>query len=174
MEQYQLFQKNYFSSLKHALSHADPVWFFVRFMGSRGGKIVIDEDIKNRKLKIKKQNTTLIFLLDNTIFYEYKKSDGNESWSIQYQRLIEGHLFLPRTGLPNPWDGDYTGPNDPRLPEPHETKLRSCNGEHLIEIGFNKKIPIVQSKTLTKDTAFLHEWIITPKEKNHDKGNIIL
>jgi len=166
MEQYQLFQKNYFSSLQNAFSHADPVRFFVRFMGSRGGQIVLDENIKGKKLKVKKNGTALIFLLDDVVFYEYKKifTDNNKSWSIAYRRLIDGQLFLPRTGLPNPYDGDYTGPDDPRLPEPYEIMLRSSNSEHLVEIYFDKRIPIIRSEYSTKGTAFLHEWIIKPKQ----------
>jgi len=164
MEQYQLLKRSFFSSLQKALSYSAPTMIFVRLMGSRGGNTILREELKNKKLEIKQEEKKLLFLIDGKqcFAYEYIYDDSYKSWGVAYERIVDGRKFISQTGFPNLYD-KYSGPNDPRLPEPDETILRSCNGKYLVEITILGKIPIERSKYKTKGTAYLHEWIVKQK-----------
>lgn len=167
MEQYQLLRRLLASSIQNAFSYAAPIHLFVRLKGSRGGTTIINIDLTGKNFSIKRGKGKFIFLINGTQCYVYKRLryayDLHTSWTAAYRRLThKGTMFFAAAGFPNDRD-EYSSPNDTRLLEPYETVLRTCNGEHLVEITFPGKIPVTFSKERTKDTAYLHEWIIKKK-----------
>lgn len=175
MDQYYLLRRKFFSSLQNALLYTQPTQLFIRFRGSLGGATITKINLTGKQFSIKRGKKQLIFFVDGKQCYIYKSkwtdSPNYKIWAVEYYRITDDNrMFIATTGFPNPWDGDYTGPDDPRLPEPYQTFLRSANGEHFVEITFPGRIPIIKSNERTKNATYLHEWNILKKEETmeHD------
>ena len=147
MEQYPIQPRQYLKNIRSALQHFRVEWVYIRPMGSRGGDVIVSENVKNSKLGMSQTKNGLdIKIGGKKVFcYEIKKSDnidfGNR-WSVAYERVDnDGRIHVAHTGYPNCYES-YTGPDDPNLPAVKHTILRSCNLKYLIEITFIGKISI--------------------------------
>ncbi len=166
MEQYEIPTGRYLKNIQKALRRFWVERVYIRFVGSQGGKVVISEDMKGKKLAISRGKNGLDIKIDGekVFFYEITTSGdivfGNR-WSIAYERFDNaGRPHHAHTGYPNPY-APYTGPDDPDLPEVKKTILRSCNLNYLIEIIFSEKIPI-KNVGLIPGYNDWYNWEITP------------
>lgn len=148
MEQYEIRPGRYFENIKSALKHFKAEWVYIRFVGSHGGGVVVSENLKNKKLVLRRRKTGLDIIIDGkkVFFYETTISKTNlisgERWAVAYERIDrKGRMHYAHCGYPNYYE-PYTGPDDSRLPEAKRTIFRSANGTYLIEITFSGKIPI--------------------------------
>ncbi len=155
MEQYELHPSEYFDSICYALQHFKVGNIFIRLVGSQGGTVKVNEDIRRKKLELKRCRAGLRIIIDGKEVFLYKQTSfqkdtklSGKMWSLAYLRIgPNGLMFHGRSGYPNPSDY-YTGPDDPRLPKVRQTTFRSVNADHLIEIHFSGKIPIQRTNRL--------------------------
>lgn len=148
MEQYEIRANRYFKNIQKALRNYPVEWIYIRFIGSQGGKVIISENMKGKRLTISRGENGLNTKIDGkkVFFWEITARSGKivfgNRWSIAYERFDEdGNVHYANTGYPNPY-APYTGPDDPDLPKVKNTIFRSGNRNYLIEITFSGKIPI--------------------------------
>ena len=110
MEQYELPRRSFLKNIRKALKHVKPEAIFIRFVGSRGGGVMVNEDLTNKTLSLFRAKDGLKILIDGK----------------------EGFFHYAHSSYPNPQE-PYTGPEDPALPPVRKSILRSVNREYLIE-----------------------------------------
>ena len=148
MEQYEISPRHYFQEMQKVLKHFKPELISVRFWGALGGKTVLYENLKGKKLVIiQEQNGIKIRIDGKDRFYfeivgaKRDKNNGRD-WAFRYERIDKnGLLHYACAGYPNPHT-PYTGPDDPKLPSARKSILCSANSKHFIKIIFPGKIPI--------------------------------
>src|SRR3989344_2398512 len=104
MEQYPIQPRQYLKNIRSALQHFRVEWVYIRPMGSRGGDVIVSENVKNSKLGMSQTKNGLdIKIGGKKVFcYEIKKSDnidfGNR-WSVAYERVDnDGRIHVAHTG----------------------------------------------------------------------------
>lgn len=172
MEQYEIEPRFFFRCIKKAVSHFNPEYIYIRFVGSKGGEVVISEDLRNKKLEIVRNKKGLNILIDGEKKFLYEIADkaslSGKSWGVAYERrrFDSKYPMLAKIGImhyahcayPNPYES-YTGHDDPRLPPVYRTILRSVNLNYLIEITFPGKIPIKKYREMPEYEDWFY-WII--------------
>lgn len=154
MEQYEIEHQFFFRSIKKAVTHFKPEHVYIRFVGSKGGEIIVSENLKGEKLSILGKRNGLSISIDGKEKFLYDTSHqlvSGKKWAVAYERrrfdskdpaLAKiGILHYGHCAYPNPYE-PYTGPDDPNLPPVYKTTLRSANLCHYIDITFPGKIPI--------------------------------
>lgn len=154
MEQYEIEHRLFFQCIEKAVAQFNPECIFIRFVGSRGGEIIVSENLNGKKLSVLKKRNGLSIVINGAEKFFYETSDKlvpGKKWAVAYERrrFDSKYPLLAKTGVihyahcayPNPYES-YTGPDDPNLPPIYKTILRSANLCHFIEITFPGKIPI--------------------------------
>ena len=153
MEQYELPPNRYFPALCTALEYFTAQNVFVRLVGSRGGTVKVNEDVRTRILSVKQYRRGLRILIDGQEVFLFEitsaKKDGRLSgkcWAVYFLRIDRnGRMHNVSTGYPNSQEPKITGPDDRRLPRIRQTTFRTVNHDHLIEISFDGKIPLYRT-----------------------------
>ena len=166
MEQYEIPARSCNVTLQTALRYCKPERIFIRYVGSRGGETVIDENLIGKTLELTETIDGFEIRIngDKKFLFGFWKDDRlkiwwGKSWAVAYKRIDkDGRMIMAHACYPNPYD-PYDGPDDPRLPNPVETHLRAVNRTQYIEILFPGKIPIKRSYVMIK-SANWHYWTI--------------
>lgn len=162
MEQYEIRPADCNKTIQTALKYFPLENLFIRRVGSQGGGVVINKNLKNTKPAIKYSKNSFKFIIDGkeAFLFEFKKSTTDDyvygkKWSIAYERIwrikeagrkrFGERLNFASTGYPY-LGSIYESPDDPRLPEPKKTTLRCANSTHFAVITFKGKIPIRKTK----------------------------
>lgn len=165
MEQYEIRPADCNKTIQTALKYFPPEKLFIRRVGSQGGGVAINKNLKNGQLVIKYSKSSFKFMIDGkeAFLFEFKKSAGDayvwgKNWSLAYERIdSKGRTNFASAGYPYP-GSIYDGPDDPRLPIPETTILRCVNRNYFVEIVFKDKIPI--RKTQYKMFGYLDYYEI--------------
>ncbi len=172
MEQYEIEQRFLFRCIKKAVTHFNPEYVYIRFVGSQGGEVVVSEKLKGRKLEVVREKKGLGIIVggEKKFLYEFEDKSliSGKKWSVAYERrrfdskdpkmAKIGIMHYASCGYPNPLE-PYTGPEDPLLPPVYKTILRSVNRHYLIEITFPGKIPIKKYRKMSYYPDWFY-WII--------------
>jgi hypothetical protein len=156
MEQYEISPRTCNKVIQAAIQYFEPEFLFVRWVGSEGGKIEVAERLQGKRLDVRHLKSGFEFLIDGVSRFLFKFSTSpalprctlGKRWSFAYERFAKRGavdvIWTASTGYPY-LGAIYTGPDDPRLPEPRSTVLRSVNDTHLAELTFKGKIPIMKT-----------------------------
>ena len=151
MEQYWMPKKLDFKNLRLCLDNYLPDFLFIRLMGSSGGTVKVNQDLKNRKLDFRKDKFGLYLLIDSNEVFHFPLKDYKKGFSLKYERFepikdgIEKMIVLSHE----------VDPYDPALPEPRRSRLRNDLDDHLIEISFVGRVNLK-----------FHSWFEKPYWKN--------
>jgi len=126
-----------FENLRLCLDRYQANHLYIRLKGSHGGGVKINEKIGSRTLDFRKDWTGLYFLIDSKEVFHFKLESYGKGFLIAYERFenvdgIERIVVMSKN----------ENPDDPTLPEPKYSVLRSVIDSHLLEIAFNGKMPI--------------------------------
>jgi hypothetical protein len=156
MEQYEIPPNVCNRTIQAAIQYFEPEYLFIRWVGSMGGEVEVSEGLKGKKLNVRYLKMGFEFSIDSVSRFLFKFSTSpaiprytfGKKWALAYERFTKSGtidvIWMASTGYP--YSGEiYTGPDDPRLPEPRSTMLRCANDSHLAEITFKGKIPIVKT-----------------------------
>lgn len=138
MEQYEISTETIASTMKILLKYWKPKCLHVRFVGSSGGKRVIDENLENKDFEIKEIKKDFVIFIEKEKRFNFS---DHRNWTIAYDRNSDGETyFIAVGGFPNLID-PYKGPDDPRLPEVKFSTLRGIvNSNQLFELTFYGKV----------------------------------
>ena len=78
MEQYEIYRTSYFEIIQRVVKTYKPEAIFIRFIGSRGGGVVGDEDLTNKVLELKKVTGGFKVFIDGEEKFFYRTT-GNRS-----------------------------------------------------------------------------------------------
>ncbi len=157
MEKYELPPNRYYQALCDALECFKAENVFIRLLGSHGGGVKVNEDLRQERLNksffVKQYRRGLKIFIDGQEKFLFettsvKKDDrlSGKCWVIHFVRIDrDGRMHNASTGYPNPQEPHITGPDDRRLPKARQTIFRTANHDHLIEITFAGKIPICRT-----------------------------
>ena len=166
MEQYEIPPRSCNKIIQTAIKFFEPEHLFIRLVGSNGGAIQVAEKLHGKKLEVRYSKIGFEFFIDGKSHFLFEFSTfpalprytWGKEWALAYKRFTRSKGFpavdvicTASTGYPYP-GAIYTGPDDPRLPEPRSTMLRCCNYGYLAEITFKGKIPIVKTGTKMSGT----------------------
>jgi hypothetical protein len=153
MEQYQMPLELDFENLRTCIDNYTADWLYIRLIGSKGGKVKVNEALESRTLDFAKDSSGLSFLIDSQEAFHFPLKEYNtercKGFSLAYERfnVVNGieQMVILGTGI---------DPYDPKLPEPRRSILRNVLDYHLLEIYFLGRIPLV-----------FHSWWIEPDWK---------
>jgi hypothetical protein len=121
---------------------------------------------RRKRLALKQGRNGLRIIIDRKVVFSYffpRSRDLRSGWALAYYREYkDGRMHVAVTGYPNLQEPQYSGPEDPKLPEVKRTIFRSAaNGKQLIEITFAGKIPIRRTDRLAfPPSKDFHYWEI--------------
>ena len=143
MEQYWMPKKLDFKNLRFCLDNYTPDFLYIRLVGSKGGTVKVNEDLKGKTLDFKKNKTGLYILVDSRQVFHFPLKDYDKGFSLAYER-IEKIKIPGRRGCGERMVilGQGIDPYDPNLPEPERSFLRTVLDSHLMEIFFEGRIDI--------------------------------
>lgn len=121
-----------FENLRLCLDNYVANRLFIRLMGSMGGTIKVDKELKGRKLDFRKDKKGLYMLINGLETFHFPLRDYTKGFSLAYERIEPtkdgvGRIIVLSTGI-NPYDSS--------LPEPKTSTLRTILDDHLMEISF--------------------------------------
>ena len=159
MEQYYMPKKLDFENLRLCLDNYPAENIFIRLMGSFGGTVKVNEDLKGKTLDFKKKLSGLHMLIDSEEVFHFPLKDYYAGFAFSYERF-EPYENGQEINLSYGID-----PYDPNLPEPRNSVLRTIFDYHLMEISFEGRI----------DLKF-HSWRSKPDLKYWmiDKSKLII
>lgn len=130
-----------FSNLRYCLKNYTPLFLYIRLVGSMGGTVKVDENLKNKVLDFKKNKSGLHMLVDSKEVFNFPLKDYDKGFLITYDRFEKIHNGLKRKfyvdncyGEPNPYS--------PIFPEPETSIFRTVLDDHLMQISFKGRIDI--------------------------------
>lgn len=136
-----------FEHLRYCLDNYKAKRLFIRLIGSYGGTRKVNEDISNKNLDFKKDNSGLYFTLDNQNVFHFPLRDlHSKGFSLAHKRKDKDGKIL---FLNFPYE-----PYNPDLPEPEISILRTIFDNHLLEITFEGRVDID-----------FHSWWVKPHIK---------
>ena len=140
MEQYELSESDYYKNIRIVLDNFTPKHIFIRQPYSKGAKTMIRETLVDKEFDIKKTADGLLIIIDGEERFVYTITDN---WSKRFclAYIRDPLVFLP-TGL---------NPDDESLSPVKESMIRGVNGDYLIEITFEGKIPLSIHSLKDKD-----------------------
>ncbi len=163
MEQYWMPKRLDFKNLRLCLDNYPVDFLYIRLVGSSGGTVKVNENLKNRKLDFRKDKNGLLMLIDSREVFHFPLKDYQKGFSLAYERIKPtedgiGRMVMLGTGI---------DPYDSNLPEPRRSFLRIVLDSHLMEIFFIGRVNLK-----------FHSWWIKPHWKywtisliEDDKGN---
>lgn len=135
-----------FKNLRKCLDNYKAESIYIRLVGSSGGTVKANEKLESKTLDFKKNKSGLHMLIDDLEVFYFPLKDYKKGFSLDYERMDEKHrMVMLSTGI---------DPDDPNLPEPTRSILRTVLDYHLMEIYFEGKIPLK-----------FHSWWIEPHWK---------
>lgn len=150
MEQYWMPKKLDFKNLRLCLDNYIADFLYIRLVGSAGGTVKVNENLKNKKLDFRKNKSGLYMLVDSKEVFHFPLKDYQKGFSLAYERVIPtedgvGRMVMLSQGV---------DPYDPNLPEPQRSFLRIVLDNHLMEIFFDGRVNLK-----------FHSWWIKPHWK---------
>lgn len=141
MEQYWMPKHLDFKNLRKCINTYQANELFIRDCGgyrsngkySMHGLSKVNQNLKNKKLDFRKDKSGLCLLINKKEVFHFTLKNHYKGFSLAYERLKESFPIILQTGL---------NPNNPALPEPNRSFLRTVLDNHLMEIYFKGKIPI--------------------------------
>ncbi|MGV8087404.1 MAG: hypothetical protein ACP5N1_07265 [Candidatus Woesearchaeota archaeon] len=164
VEQYHMPKELDFENLRYCIDNYKANHLFIGLKKSVGGTIKISEDLDNKVLDFRHDNSGLYFLINScevcTFPLKNYSSEYVKGFVLEYVRLemiddverliIHGTNRFPYTSEMNPYDSS--------VPEPKYSVLRTVQDGHLLEISFHGRIPIKKNSCSENDG--LQYWII--------------
>lgn len=165
MEQYEIPPARYFDIINYALEKFKAENIYIRLVGSCGGTVKVNEDIRKKRLSLQRCRGGLRILIDHQEKFLFQQTSAKKDsrlsgkyWSVAFCRIdSQGRMHHASTGYPNLQEPGIIGPDDPRLPKVRQTIFRSVNSDHLMEISFAGKIPICCTDRLV--TPEIRDWL---------------
>ena len=150
MEQYWMPKKLDFENLRLCLDNYPTDFLYIRLVGSMGGTVKVNKNLKNRKLDFKKDKSGLHILVDSGKVFHFPLKDYQKGFSLAYERIEPtedgiGKMVILSHGI---------DPYDPDLPEPKRSVLRIVLDHYLMEIFFEGRVNLK-----------FHSWWIKPHWK---------
>ncbi len=150
MEQYWMPKRLDFKNLRICLDNYPVDSLYIRLVGSMGGTVKINENLKGRVFNFKKDKSGLHLFIDSNEVFHFPLKDYEKGFSLAYERIEPikngfGRMVALGTGI---------DPYDPDLPEPQRSFLRTVLDHHLMEIYFKGRINLK-----------FHSWWIKPHWK---------
>src|SRR3989338_7977142 len=126
MEQYWMPKKLDFKNLRLCLKNYTADCLYIRLVGSAGGTVKVDEDLKDRILSFKKDKSGLYLFIDSSQVFHFPLKNYQKGFSLAYERIQPtadgvGRMVFLGTGI---------DPYDPNLPEPRRSFLRTVLDDH--------------------------------------------
>lgn len=136
MEQYWMQKEKDFENLRLCLNNYLPISLKIRLVRSMDGTVKVNENLKNKILDFRKDNSGLYMLINSQEIFYFPLKQYNKGFSLAYERIEStedgiGKEVILSHGI---------DPYNPNLPEPKRSILRNVLDYHLIEIGFNGRI----------------------------------
>ena len=136
MEQYWMPKRLDFKNLRLCLDNYSADFLYIRLVGSMGGTVKINENLKDRALDFIKNESGLYLLIDLMEVFHFPLKDYQKGFSLAYERVEPtkdgvGRMVMLSHGV---------DPYDPGLPEPRRSLLRIVLDQHLMEIFFNGRV----------------------------------
>ena len=107
MEQYEVLPSRHFKNIKLVLKHFKPERIYVRLRGSLGGTVIVDINLKGKKLAITRGKNGLNIIINGKKVFVYKLSLSESKdlvgltgkrWAVAYERFYEDgrkHFLYP-------------------------------------------------------------------------------
>lgn len=139
MKQYEICPKLFYDNIQKALKNFEPEHLFIRKVGSMGGKIIINKNLKIKKMDIEKTKDGLWIIIDDKkiFFWELAETIKTIKGWPKIQKFAIAYFKRGQIPLSTGID-----PNDKTLPLVEESVLRAANKYYFLEITFNGKIPL--------------------------------
>ena len=136
MEQYWMPKKLDFKNLKLCLDNYTADFLYIRLVGSMGGTVKINEDLKDRALDFRREESGLYLLIDSREIFHFPLKDYQEGFSLAYERVEPtkdgvGKMVMLSQGI---------DPYDLSLPGPRRSFLRIVLDHHLMEVFFRGRV----------------------------------
>ncbi len=140
MEQYWMPKKLDFKNLRLCLDKYPADFLYVRLIGSKGGRVKVNECLENRTLDFRKDSSGLYLLIDSDEVFHFPLKDYTKEYtkgfSLAYERIKPtedgiGRMVMLSHGV---------DPYDKSLPEPQRSFLRHVLDYHLVEIFFKRRV----------------------------------
>lgn len=150
MEQYWMPKKLDFKNLRLCLDNYSADFLYIRLVGSSGGTVKVNENLKGRTLDFRKDKSGLHLLIDSNEVFHFPLKDYEKGFSLAYERIEPtkdgvGKMVMLSHGV---------DPYDPNLPEPKRSFLRTVLDDHLMEIFFQGRVNLK-----------FHSWWVKPHWK---------
>jgi hypothetical protein len=136
MEQYWMPKRLDAKNLRLCLDNYHADFLYIRLIGSMGGTVKVNENLRGRILSFQKRRTGLFLYIDRSAVFHFPLIDYQKGFSLAYQRIIPtddgiGKMVMLSTGI---------DPYDPTLPPPRRSLLRIMLDHHLMEIFFEGRV----------------------------------
>ena len=136
MEQYWMPKKLDFKNLRICLDNYPADFLYIRLVGSAGGAVKVNENLKGRALDFRKDASGLYLFIDSNEIFRFPLKDYQKGFSLAYERVEStedgiGRMVILSHGV---------DPYDSNLPEPRRSFLRTVLDRHLMEIFFGGRI----------------------------------
>lgn len=139
MDQYWMPKELDFKNLRLCLDNYQPDFLYIRLIGSMGGTVKVNESLKNKTLNFKKDSSGLYMLIDSDEVFHFPLQYYVKGFSLAYERFELGGDGIKRMYTHY---GIADNPDDPNLPKPTRSFLRTVLDDYLMEIFFKGKIDI--------------------------------
>lgn len=136
MEQYWMPKELDFENLRLCLDNYTVDSLFIRLVGSSGGTVKVNEDMKGKTLDFRKDKSGLYMLVDSKEVFHFSLEDYYKGFSLAYERIEPTEDGIGRMVMLS----YMTDPYDPNLPEPERSFLRTILDDHLMEIFFEGRV----------------------------------
>ncbi|MBW2966900.1 hypothetical protein KY362_00280 [Candidatus Woesearchaeota archaeon] len=137
MEQYELAPRRRYGDLVHCVREMEPAWLYIRNVGSRGGRVLVNEDLEGKVLGVKRSPDAYVLSIDDSEVFRYLLT---QTWD---RRLSLGYYRYPDETGRIPMLSTGYDPYDVRLPPVETSVFRTANmSGHYMEIRFSGQIPL--------------------------------
>ena len=135
MEQYWMPKELDMENLRLCLDNYQSDFLYIRFVGSRGGEVKVNENLEDKKLDFQKDKSGLNLFVDSRKVFNFPLKNYQKGFSLAYERFFEdGRMHISGEIADDPYDAN--------LPEPERSYLRTVLDSHLMEIFFKGRVDI--------------------------------
>ena len=150
MEQYWMPRKLDFKNLRMCLDNYVPDFLYIRLVGSAGGTVKVNENLKGERLDFTKNTSGLHLFIGADEIFHFPLKDYDKGFSLAYERIEPTQDGIGRMVMLS----HGANPYDPSLPDPRRSFLRTILDRHLMEIFFEGRVNLK-----------FHSWWIRPHWK---------
>jgi hypothetical protein len=136
MEQYWMPKELDFENLRYCINNYTPLFLYIRLVGSMGGKVKVNEDLKYKNFDFKKEDSGLYMLINSKEVFHFPLKDYQKGFSLAYERIELTEGGIGRRIILSHGEEPY----NPNIPEPKKSTLRTVLDDHLMEIDFEGRI----------------------------------